>query len=147
MKIVRTPVAMARVAAAWEQRVVLVPTMGALHAGHLALVNRARQAAGPGGMVAVSIFVNPTQFGPKEDLAKYPRPLPRDLALCREHGVDLVFLPEASAMYSPGHSVVVDESLLGGGLCGRSRPGHSRGFAPWSPSFSTSCGPLPPSSG
>ena len=127
MKIVRTPAAMAKVAAAWRNPVVLVPTMGALHAGHLALINRARQVAGSDGLVVVSIFVNPTQFGPKEDLSKYPRPLRKDLALCRESGVDLVFHPKAETMYVTGHSVVVDETLLGGGLCGRSRPGHFRG--------------------
>ena len=127
MKIVRTPAAMAKLAATWDRRVALVPTMGALHVGHLALVNRARQDAGPGGAVVVSIFVNPTQFGPKEDLSKYPRPLRKDLGLCREHGVDVVFQPEAEAMYAAGHSVVVDETRLGGGLCGRSRPGHFQG--------------------
>ena len=127
MKIVRTPVAMAKLAAAWDRRVVLVPTMGALHAGHLALVERARQAAGPDGAVVVSIFVNPAQFGPKEDWSKYPRPLKRDLALCRERGVDLVFHPAAEAMYAPGRSIVVDETLLASGLCGRSRPGHFQG--------------------
>ena len=115
---------MTKVAAAWEGPVVLVPTMGALHAGHLALIDQARQVAGDAGTVVVSIFVNPTQFGPKEDLSKYPRPLRRDLALCRERGVDLVFIPEAEKMYAPGHSVVVEEALLGVGLCGGSRPGH-----------------------
>lgn len=127
MKIVRTPAAMAKLAATWERRVVLVPTMGALHAGHLALVDRARREAGPGGVVVVSIFVNPTQFGPKEDLSKYPRPLRQDLILCRERGVDVVFHPEAAAMYAPGHSVGVEERRLAGGLCGRSRPGHFQG--------------------
>ena len=85
MKVVRTVTAMSRLAAGWKGRVVLVPTMGALHAGHLALVDHARRIAG-GGTVVVSIFVNPLQFGPKEDLARYPRPLRRDLALCRERG-------------------------------------------------------------
>lgn len=127
MKIVRTPVAMARMSAAWERRVVLVPTMGALHAGHLSLIEQARQVAGNEGVVAVSIFVNPAQFGPQEDLARYPRPLRRDLALCRERDVDVVFHPEAGAMYLPGQSIGVDETLLSGGLCGRSRPGHFRG--------------------
>ena len=127
MKVVRSPAAMQRIAAKWNQPVVLVPTMGALHAGHLALVDRARREAGRQGMVVVSIFVNPLQFGPKEDLSRYPRPLRRDLALCREHGVDLVFHPDADGMYAPGRSVFVDESLLTGGLCGRSRPGHFSG--------------------
>ena len=127
MKVVRSVTAMSRLAAAWKKRVVLVPTMGALHAGHLALVDHARRIAGRSGVVVVSIFVNPLQFGPKEDLSRYPRPLRRDLALCRERGVDLVFHPDAAGMYAPGRSVVVDESLLTNGLCGSSRPGHFSG--------------------
>ena len=127
MKVVRSVTAMSRLSAAWKSRVVLVPTMGALHAGHLALVDHARRAAGRTGTVAVSIFVNPLQFGPKEDLARYPRPLRRDLALCRARGVDLVFHPDAAGMYAPVRSVTVDESLLTNGLCGRSRPGHFSG--------------------
>ena len=127
MKLVSSPVAIRRIAAKWNQPVVLVPTMGALHAGHLALVDRARREAGRKGVVVVSIFVNPLQFGPKEDLSRYPRPLRRDLAHCREHGVDLVFHPDAEGMYAPGRSVFIDESLLSGGLCGRSRPGHFSG--------------------
>ena len=127
MKIVRTPAAMARLSAAWDRPVALVPTMGALHAGHLALIDHARKAVGIHGFVVVSIFVNPLQFGPKEDLSKYPRPLRADLARCRERGVDIVFHPDVNGMYLPGASVVVDEELLSAGLCGRSRPGHFRG--------------------
>ncbi len=127
MKTVRSPAAMARLAASWRQPVALVPTMGALHAGHLALVDHARAAVGEKGLVIVSIFVNPLQFGPKEDLSKYPRPLRADLARCRERGVDVVFHPDAAGMYAPGASITVDETLLSGGLCGRSRPGHFRG--------------------
>ena len=127
MKTVRTPAAMARLATAWNRPVALVPTMGALHAGHLALIDHARASVGPQGLVVVSIFVNPLQFGPKEDLSKYPRPLRADLARCREHGVDIVFHPDAVDMYEPGASVTVDEILLSGGLCGRSRPGHFQG--------------------
>ncbi len=123
----RTVTAMSRLAASWNQRVVLVPTMGALHAGHLALVEHARRVAGRDGTVVMSIFVNPLQFGPKEDLTRYPRPLRRDLALCRERGVDIVFHPAVEGMYVPGRSVTVDESLLTTGLCGRSRPGHFSG--------------------
>lgn len=118
---------MARMASRWPAPVALVPTMGALHAGHLALVDRARRAVGPGGIVAVSIFVNPTQFGPQEDFTRYPRPLRRDLALCRERGVDVVFNPGAADMYAADASVTVDETALSGGLCGHSRPGHFRG--------------------
>ena len=127
MKVVRTVTAMSRLSAGWKNRVVLVPTMGALHAGHLALVDHARRIAGRTGTVVVSIFVNPLQFGPKEDLARYPRPLRRDLALCRGRGVDIVFRPDVAGMYASGCSVKVDESLLTNGLCGRSRPGHFSG--------------------
>jgi pantoate--beta-alanine ligase len=127
MRVVRLPAAMARLASEWSCPVVLVPTMGALHAGHLRLIDRARRAAGQDGLVVVSIFVNPTQFGPHEDLAKYPRPLRRDLRLCREHGVDLVFHPAAPSIYAADASVTVDEALLSTGLCGRARPGHFRG--------------------
>lgn len=118
---------MARMASRWPAPVALVPTMGALHAGHLALVDRARRAVGPGGIVAVSIFVNPTQFGPKEDFTRYPRPLRQDLARCRERGVDVVFHPAAADMYAADASVTVDETSLSGGLCGSARPGHFRG--------------------
>lgn len=101
--------------------------MGALHQGHAALIRRARRLAGSKGTVAVSIFVNPAQFGPKEDFSKYPRPVAADEKLCREAGADLVFRPEASEMYAPDASVFVDESRLSAGLCGASRPGHFRG--------------------
>ena len=101
--------------------------MGALHEGHLTLIQRARKLAGPKGTVAVSIFVNPTQFGPKEDFSRYPRPVAEDTAKCRAAGVDLLFLPEAAAFYAPDHSIWVDESLLSTGLCGAARPGHFRG--------------------
>ena len=127
MKTVRSAKAMARLAADWNRPVALVPTMGALHAGHLALIDHARQAAGGDGVVVVSIFVNPLQFGPAEDLSKYPRPLERDLALCQERGVDIVFHPDAAEMYPGGHSVTVNETLLSSGLCGGSRPGHFSG--------------------
>jgi pantoate--beta-alanine ligase len=107
--------------------VVLVPTMGALHAGHAALIDAARARAGTSGTVVVSIFVNPTQFGPNEDLAKYPRTFEVDLALCEAHGADAVFAPTADAMYPAGDSTFVDETELSRGLCGASRPGHFRG--------------------
>ncbi len=106
---------------------VLVPTMGALHEGHLALVRRARERAGQGGTVAVSIFVNPIQFDRPGDLAAYPKPLEEDLEKCRAAGVDLVFAPEAGAMYFPDRSITVTESLLSRHLCGATRPGHFDG--------------------
>ena len=106
---------------------VLVPTMGALHAGHLALIRRAHKAAKKQGSVAVSIFVNPTQFGPREDFTRYPRPFANDAALCRENGVHLLFAPEASEMYAENFSTFVEETALAQNLCGKSRPGHFRG--------------------
>lgn len=108
-------------------RLVLVPTMGALHHGHAALIERARQIAGPKGRVIVSIFVNPTQFGPKEDFSSYPRPWRADLKVCREAGADLVFAPSVEEMYASDQSVLVDEASLSQYLCGASRPGHFRG--------------------
>jgi pantoate--beta-alanine ligase len=106
---------------------VLVPTMGAFHAGHLSLMRRAREIAGPGGTVIVSIFVNPIQFDRATDLAAYPRPLERDLADCEAAGVDVAFVPDAEDMYYPDRSIAVTESLLSRGLCGASRPGHFNG--------------------
>lgn len=106
---------------------VLVPTMGALHAGHLALIAKARELAGPTGTVVVSIFVNPIQFDRAADLASYPQPLDADLAACRAAGVDVVFAPAAEAMYFPDRSITVTESLLSTTLCGATRPGHFDG--------------------
>jgi len=106
-------------------RLALVPTMGALHEGHLSLMMLARAHA---PKVAVSIFVNPTQFGPREDYTKYPRPIEADLEKCRQADVDLVFLPEAEQMYTPGMAeVVVDLPQLSSVLEGKHRPGHFRG--------------------
>jgi len=110
-----------------NEPVVLVPTMGALHAGHAALIEAARRRAGHGGSVVVSIFVNPMQFGPHEDLARYPRPLEADLMLAESRGADAVFLPAAEEIYPPGSSTVVEETALARGLCGTARPGHFRG--------------------
>ena len=117
----------ARLCRAARGPVVLVPTMGALHAGHAALLDRARRLAGPRGFVVVSIFVNPTQFGPKEDFARYPRPFAADRALCAAHGADLIFHPTPEAMYPEGYSTYVDEEAVSLPLCGGSRPGHFRG--------------------
>lgn len=107
-------------------RVALVPTMGALHEGHLSLV---RRAAGSAGFVVVSIFVNPTQFGPSEDFGRYPRDLAGDVRLLETVGASLVFAPDASSMYAPDHSTWVTVENVSGGLCGAARPGHFRGVA------------------
>ena len=127
MQVIRSLPAMQRAAAASVRagvEVGLVPTMGALHAGHLALVKRARAEC---ARVGVTIYVNPTQFGPKEDLARYPRPLREDLAACRKAGVDFVFAPEN--LYLPDHSTWVEETAQAAGRDGASRPGHFRGVA------------------
>jgi pantoate--beta-alanine ligase len=108
------------------RRVALVPTMGALHAGHLALVAEARRRA---DLVIVSIFVNPTQFGPSEDLASYPRTLDADLAQCRAAGVDAVFAPPASELYPDGAQTFVEVRELAKPLCGASRPHFFGGVA------------------
>jgi pantoate--beta-alanine ligase len=107
--------------------VILVPTMGALHSGHVALIERARELAGNEGSVIVSIFVNPTQFGPNEDLNNYPRPIERDLEKCQPAGANIIFLPEAADMYAPDRSMTVLETSLSKRLCGASRPGHFEG--------------------
>jgi len=107
--------------------VVLVPTMGALHQGHLDLVREARRLAGDSGQVAVSIFVNPLQFGPGEDLDRYPRTLESDVAGCREAGADLVFAPSNSQIYHSDRSIQIIEQSLSKVLCGTSRPGHFDG--------------------
>lgn len=106
---------------------VLVPTMGALHQGHAALVRRAQTLAGKGGTVIVSIFVNPAQFGPKEDLSRYPRPFANDKRLCATLGVNAIFHPSSGEMYRADSSTWVEESAVSSGLCGVSRPGHFRG--------------------
>jgi pantoate--beta-alanine ligase len=106
--------------------VALVPTMGYLHEGHLELMRRAKQLA---DICVVSIFVNPTQFGPNEDLDRYPRNLERDRALAQSVGVDYLFVPEAAEMYPDGYSTFVDVENITNCLCGKSRPGHFRGVA------------------
>jgi len=103
-----------------------VPTMGALHAGHISLVRAARQRC---DAVAVSIFVNPTQFGPKEDFSKYPRTFERDRELLEAEGVAILFAPSTEEMYPPGATTFVTVEGLSDKLCGRSRPGHFRGVA------------------
>ena len=102
----------------------LVPTMGYLHEGHKSLIDAARKE---NDRVVVSIFVNPMQFGPKEDLASYPRDLEKDAKLCEEAGVDLIFHPQPEEMYQPGFCSYVDMNGLTTELCGKSRPIHFRG--------------------
>jgi pantoate--beta-alanine ligase len=104
----------------------LVPTMGALHEGHASLIRAAR---GQTGFVVVSIFVNPTQFGPREDLSRYPRPLAQDLDVCGREGADLVFHPEPATVYPPGFCTFVEVTGLQDVMEGASRPGHFRGVA------------------
>jgi pantoate--beta-alanine ligase len=106
------------------RRIALVPTMGALHRGHLSLVEQAREAA---DVVWVSIFVNPTQFDRPDDLARYPRPMERDLEACRGAGVDLVFAPGPGEMYRGDADTWVEVNGLAKPLCGATRPGHFRG--------------------
>ncbi len=107
--------------------IVLVPTMGALHRGHLELIREAKKIVGPHGRVIISIFVNPLQFDRALDLSSYPKPLKDDLALCEEEAVDAVFCPAEKSMYADGHSIQIHETLLSRGLCGATRPGHFSG--------------------
>ena len=121
---------MQRHAVRWQLagiRVVLVPTMGALHAGHLSLIRRARKVVGDMGIVVVSIYVNPTQFNDAKDLRAYPRPLTADKKLCRAEGVDVVFAPRE--LYAKDSSVSIDETVVSRGMEGEARPGHFRGVA------------------
>jgi pantoate--beta-alanine ligase len=148
VRIIASIAAMQGLALRWKQagtRIGLVPTMGCLHAGHLSLVRRARQGVGKRGVVALSIYVNPTQFGPKEDFSKYPRDLKRDLKLCRTAGVDVVFAPTDREMYPAGtrsrrceladaprfdrrgYSTYVVENNLSQIMEGAARPTHFNG--------------------
>lgn len=127
MDVIQSPEAMQRAAQKLHREgktIGFVPTMGFLHEGHLSLMRLARERC---DVLVASIFVNPTQFGPNEDLDAYPRDFERDETLCREAGVDLLFYPTPENMYLPGHSVWVDEESLSGVLCGASRSGHFRG--------------------
>jgi len=125
---------MQRLAKSWQRTGVgvgLVPTMGYLHAGHLSLVQRASRLVGKSGKVVVSIYVNPTQFGPKEDFSRYPRDFARDAKLCRAAGVDVIFAPSNDEMYprndNGDFSTYVTEAQLSPGMEGASRPTHFRG--------------------
>jgi len=136
MRIVTSVATMQRLAMEWNRRSVpvgLVPTMGCLHEGHVSLVRKARERVGKRGVVVVSIYVNPTQFGPTEDFANYPRDLPRDKKLCRSAGVDVVLVPGDQQMYPAPHganfSTYVIEEKLSRSMEGVSRPTHFRGVA------------------
>ena len=125
MRIVTERSDLASARAALPGRVALVPTMGALHDGHRACIRLARAA---GDSVIVTIFVNPLQFGPTEDLERYPRPFEADVAVCEAEGVDLVFAPTPEVVYPDGEPLVrVSPGPLGDVLCGASRPGHFEG--------------------
>tara|TARA_Y100001934_G_C12364651_1_gene782736 strand:+ start:712 stop:1578 length:867 start_codon:yes stop_codon:yes gene_type:complete len=134
VRTIEKPSTMQRRAMSWRRegrRIGLVPTMGYLHDGHLSLVRRARKAVGSDGRVVVSIYVNPTQFSPTEDLSAYPRDLKNDLKRCREYGADQVFVPRDEVMYagreSSCYSTFVTEEQLGRSMEGKSRPVHFRG--------------------
>ena len=127
MKVVKTIAEVREQVKAWKAeglRVGLVPTMGFLHEGHQSLIIKAVEE---NDRVVVSDFVNPTQFGPKEDLASYPRDIERDAKLCEEAGADLIFHPEPAEMYAPDYCTFVDMDGLTKGLCGKTRPTHFRG--------------------
>ncbi len=124
MKVIRDPGKLNRLlklVSRSGKRIGFVPTMGALHLGHLSLI---KQAVRENDAVVVSIFINPAQFGPQEDFNKYPRPLKKDLLLCRQAKVDLVFLPDQKIMYPEGFSTFIQVEGLSSVLCGVSRPGH-----------------------
>jgi pantoate--beta-alanine ligase len=126
---------MQRLAQGWRGKalqVAFVPTMGYLHEGHMSLVRRARRLLGAGGKLVVSVYVNPTQFAPSEDLSRYPRDFARDATLCRAASVDVLFAPSDLEMYPPtggGFSTYVVEENLSRGMEGGSRPTHFRGVA------------------
>ncbi len=126
MKVVETCAEMAALCREVERPLGLVPTMGALHEGHLSLV---RQARADSAAMAASIFVNPTQFGPNEDFATYPRSLERDLDLLRAEGTDLVFVPPPHEVYPDGFDTWVEPGAVAEGMEGAARPGHFRGVA------------------
>ncbi len=129
MKVVTSVAGMKALARRWRKdgrTIGLVPTMGYLHEGHLSLVRESKKRA---DVTVVSIFVNPTQFGPNEDFKKYPRDLAKDSAYLEKGGVDCLFRPDAAEIYPPGYRTYVRVEGLEDRLCGRSRPGHFRGVA------------------
>lgn len=127
MKLIRSPKEIQRITKSIKKNgrsIGLVSTMGAMHSGHLSLIRQARK---DNSIAIVSIFVNPIQFGPKEDLNKYPRPIKQDLAFCKKEGVDLIYLPYLKYMYPKGYNTYVSVLGLTDGLCGGVRPGHFKG--------------------
>ena len=126
MKVVETVAELKKLRSEWTHPVGFVPTMGYLHPGHKSLVERARNEC---ATVVASIFVNPAQFAPSEDLDRYPRDLPRDLAMCEAADVDVVFTPTATEVYPEGFRSYIEVAELGGRWEGASRPGHFRGVA------------------
>ena len=129
MEIISDPKEVRALTADWRRRgfrISFVPTMGYFHRGHLSLMEYGKASS---DRLVVSLFVNPAQFGPHEDLARYPRDLERDAGLARGVGVDVLYTPEAAAMYPPGYQTYVEVEQLSQGLCGASRPGHFKGVA------------------
>jgi pantoate--beta-alanine ligase len=129
MKVVKSVAGMTALARQWRKegkRIGFVPTMGYLHEGHLSLVRESKKRA---DVTVVSIFVNPTQFGPNEDFKKYPRDLAKDSAYLEKGGVDCLFYPAAAEIYPPGYRTFIEVHGLQDRLCGRCRPGHFRGVA------------------
>ena len=127
MLTVTDPLALQRLCIQWEtegKNIALVPTMGFLHAGHESLIRKGRELA---DKLIVSVFVNPTQFGPNEDLEAYPRSPEKDAAIIEAAGADVLFMPEPAAMYPEGHATQVETPSLAAGLCGITRPVHFRG--------------------
>ncbi|MBU4377334.1 MAG: pantoate--beta-alanine ligase [Candidatus Omnitrophica bacterium] len=129
MKIITDPAKMRKFIAnekARGRKIGFVPTMGYLHKGHLALIRRAKRE---NGIVVMSVFVNPAQFGPGEDYTKYPRDFKKDARMAKKEGVNAIFYPAVKSMYLPGHSTYINVEKLSGHLCGRRRSGHFRGVA------------------
>src|SRR6516225_7548101 len=121
MRIIKSVRLMQRLSRKLPRPLVLVPTMGALHKGHLALVRKAKRLSGRKGTTAASLFVNPMQFGPAEDFDKYPRPFQSDCEMLNSAGCELLFVPDAKHMYFPDRSTTVFESYLSQVMCGASR--------------------------
>ena len=141
MDVARTPAdmsALADDARRAGRRIALVPTMGALHAGHASLLDEGRRRS---DVLVLSIFVNPLQFGPNEDLSRYPSTPESDLAQAQQSGVDILYLPTPGAMYPPGYQTTITVSGLEEGMCGAQRPGHFRGVATVVCKLFTACKP------